>query len=1400
MIRRGSIVLVTLLFVASFTEAAEIVVVVDDDDGLVVEGSFRAVPEAYSSHGGARFAHGAASNIFRFAPVLPVAGYYRVYAWWPKSASEAQPARYTIRHRGGIERINVAQNQGGGQWSLLGEFPFAEGAAHSVDLSAPPGAPFAADAVKFEYVSRQRSPLRIATTMIPLGRMFEPYHGLLQATGGGGSYHWFAAETLPVGLSLDSRAGSITGTPLESGAFAIRASVMDREGGAAETTLELLLMEPSPYDVLSSDIGAGAFVSDMVDSDLSVVIALIEATPEGEWFRLNVNTFSDVWTPAELRPLIGLSNPDPWRIIAAWSGFAWDRNRGELVIWGGGHANYHGNDVYRWRGSTRMWERASLPSEITVDVFSNIVAIDGPDAAPTSAHTYDNNIFLPYADRMLTFGGAVAGRGGRFMKQVDATTERTTGPYLFDPSKADPDKVGGTTGSHVMRVAPHPEVVGGEMWENRDIYVNIPGDPTLPRGGHLQGATAYSPENGSDVVYVSAIPGGAAAQELYKYVVADIGNPSSDTWEWIGRNFAGIGGQGAGAYDQGLNIFTRTSGTRFYFWDLNTAATPTDLVLFDPFDPTGELSGDANYGLDYDPIRNQYLLFTGFDVWSLKAPAAPSAHGWLAEKQPPPSLPHPSFDVGPTTGILGKWKYIPNLDGFMLLEDATAGNIWVYKPAGWIHPDTLVDGDGDSLPDAFELAHGLDATNPLDALLDPDGDGLTTRMEYSRGLDPIVPEATAPVIAPAGGTFDDVVIVSMSTFTSAAQIYFTVDGSTPSPASTLYSGPFVLLASSTVRARAVRTDFVDSAVTSATFTVTAATPGIIIDDLDANTEQTGSWQVSSGANPWADRSVYNNAGNTFRWLVAIAVEGTYEVYAWWTYHSNRSSVVPYRIAHAGGTTETIVDQREPSLGGQWNLIGTVPMLAGGGHYVEVSSENGQASADAVRLVLVDTTPLPLSVATVNLADGAEGVAYSQTLTALGGGLPYTWSIAVGNLPAGLGLNSGSGEISGTPTSVGEETFTVRVVDDGGDSAEASLSIRVVAPPTEIVIDDLDANTEQTGSWQVSSGANPWADRSVYNNAGNTFRWLVAIAVEGTYEVYAWWTYHSNRSSVVPYRIAHAGGTTETIVDQREPSLGGQWNLIGTVPMLAGGGGYYVEVSSENGQASADAVRLVLVDTTPLPLSVATVNLADGAEGVAYSQTLTALGGGPPYTWSIAVGNLPAGLGLNSGSGEISGTPTSVGEETFTVRVVDDGGDSAEASLSIRVVAPPTEIVIDDLDANTEQTGSWQVSSGANPWADRSVYNNAGNTFRWLVAIAVEGTYEVYAWWTYHSNRSSVVPYRIAHAGGTTETIVDQREPSLGGQWNLIGTVPMLAGGGGYYVEVSSENGQASADAVRLVLQ
>ena len=69
------------------------------------------------------------------------------------------------------------------------------------------------------------------------------------------------------------------------------------------------------------------------------------------------------------------------------------------------------------------------------------------------------------------------------------------------------------------------------------------------------------------------------------------------------------------------------------------------------------------------------------------------------------------------------------------------------------------------------------------------------------------------------------------------------------------------------------------------------------------------------------------------------------------------------------------------------------------------------------------------------------------------------------------------------------------------------------------------------------------------------------------------------------------------------------------------------------------------------LLITTGSLPAGTVRVAYSATLAARGGNPPYKWSVSSGRLPAGLHLKS-SGVISGKPKGKGLFTFVVKVVD----------------------------------------------------------------------------------------------------------------------------------------------------
>jgi hypothetical protein len=88
-------------------------------------------------------------------------------------------------------------------------------------------------------------------------------------------------------------------------------------------------------------------------------------------------------------------------VMDLWSGGAYDTRRDRLIVWGGGHFGYAGNEIYAFDVSTLAWVRVNDPS---IPVGEDVPY--APDGGPTARHTYDYIEYVASIDRFCTFGGA----------------------------------------------------------------------------------------------------------------------------------------------------------------------------------------------------------------------------------------------------------------------------------------------------------------------------------------------------------------------------------------------------------------------------------------------------------------------------------------------------------------------------------------------------------------------------------------------------------------------------------------------------------------------------------------------------------------------------------------------------------------------------------------------------------------------------------------------------------------------------------------------------------------------------------------------------------------------------------------------------------------------------------
>ncbi|MDX2039919.1 MAG: putative Ig domain-containing protein [Acidobacteriota bacterium] len=135
-----------------------------------------------------------------------------------------------------------------------------------------------------------------------------------------------------------------------------------------------------------------------------------------------------------------------------------------------------------------------------------------------------------------------------------------------------------------------------------------------------------------------------------------------------------------------------------------------------------------------------------------------------------------------------------------------------------------------------------------------------------------------------------------------------------------------------------------------------------------------------------------------------------------------------------------------------------------------------------------------------------------------------------------------------------------------------------------------------------------------------------------------------------------------------------------------------------------------------PVSITTTSLPTPQLGSFYSQTVSATGGTPPYTWSVSAGALPSGLNLST-SGTISGTPVQAGTFTFTLMVRDAANATSTRSFTLQVnltcnysVSPTTFTIAANGGSGTVNVTvasgcSWS-SSNSNSWI--TVQTSSGN--------------------------------------------------------------------------------------------
>jgi large repetitive protein len=315
-------------------------------------------------------------------------------------------------------------------------------------------------------------------------------------------------------------------------------------------------------------------------------------------------------------------------------------------------------------------------------------------------------------------------------------------------------------------------------------------------------------------------------------------------------------------------------------------------------------------------------------------------------------------------------------------------------------------------------------------------------------------------------------------------------------------------------------------------------------------------------------------------------------------------------------------------------LSSITLTTGANVSGRILARNGAVTMDTNNVTVCGPT-IACPVITVNpatLPNGVLGTPYSQTVSAVGGTAPYTFTVSSGALPNGLTLNATSGVISGTPTAAGTFNFIITATDANSCPGSRPYTIGIAGAPGCPVI------TVHPATLPPGVIGTPYSQ--------------TVSATGGT----------------APYTFTVSSGALPPGL-----TLNATTGVISGTPTTAGQFSFTITATDANSCPGSQPYSIVIPILPGCPfITVSPATLPPAVLGVFYSQTITASGGTPPFTFTVSSGALPPGLTLSATSSTtavISGTPTTNGLFSFTITATDANGCPGSRTYSLQLPAP-----------------------------------------------------------------------------------------------------------------------------------